>query len=252
MPARATSDSRCATVLTGQSTLLCPRAPHLLHVPLKNLFLPAQSGFFCPFSPPHGLQYPSKYRCLTDCSPLPLPSCLFLSPLFLLLPLPLFTLPPLRCKESTSIGTTFEGFVSANSSVRGSAQAVIEQLSHMTQLRRFLPHLHMQVCPNFFRRSAHGSTSPFPPALAHAGMSELLSEIGTWLNFAVSSRTCTCRYVRTSFGDRHMAQLRRFLPHLHVQVCPNFLRRSAHGSTSPFPPVLAHAGMSELPSEIGT
>ena len=49
----------------------------------------------------------------------------------------------------------------------------------MTQLRRFLPHLHMQVCPNFLRRSAHGSTSPFPPAFAHAGMSKLVSEIGT-------------------------------------------------------------------------
>ena len=34
-----------------------------------------------------------------------------------------------------------------------STQVVIEQLSHMTLLRRFLPHLHMQVRPDFFRRS---------------------------------------------------------------------------------------------------
>ena len=44
-------DSRCATVLAGQSAFLCPCAPHLLHVPLKNLLFPAQSGFLCPHSP---------------------------------------------------------------------------------------------------------------------------------------------------------------------------------------------------------
>ena len=35
-------------------------APAKLHVPLKNLFLPAQSGFLCPYAP-HWLQYPCAF-----------------------------------------------------------------------------------------------------------------------------------------------------------------------------------------------
>ena len=76
----------------GQSTLLCPCAPHWLHVPLKNLPLPAQSGFLCPCSP-HWFQFPSMCRCLIGCLLLSLASCLFLSLLDLSLPLPFFPLP---------------------------------------------------------------------------------------------------------------------------------------------------------------
>ena len=82
------SDARCAIVFAGQSTFWRTCAPHMLHVPLKNLPLPAQSGFLFPYSP-HWLQYLSRCRFfLSDCLPLPLASFSFLSPFNLPLPLP--------------------------------------------------------------------------------------------------------------------------------------------------------------------
>ena len=159
------SDFRCASVSTGQSTLLCPCAAHLFHVPLKNLLLPAQSGFLCPYSS-HWSHYPSKCRCLTGCSPLPLPSCVFLSPLFLPLPLPFFTLATFTVQGANIHGhkiwrIRFSNLLCAWCLPRlSSTQVVMEQLSHMTQLRRFLPHLHMQcVRTSFGDREINTATS---------------------------------------------------------------------------------------------